>query len=528
MTLRYASVCSGIEAASVAWRPLGWEPVLLSEIERFPIRVLKRRHKAHDLRLVRPSMPHVPLWGDFTAIRPRFLRRLGIDPNSIDLLVGGTPCQAFSVAGKRRSLADERGNLSLQFIRFAHAIRSLRWLVWENVPGVLSTPDNAFGCFLGGLVGADDALHSPFGKRWPSVGMVAGPRARAAWRVFDAQHFGLAQRRERVFLVAGFGDGADPSAVLFERKGVQGDFTTGGNTGQTVAALTARGVGTCGADDNQGQAGHLIAQANVCSPPLTGNPYGDHASREGLLVAHTLRGEGFESEIFVADIAATLPAGGNSTGGNRQPGVSAETAATMLVAYRTSSNCGAWETGERVDALTTGTDPTSHVVAFALRGRDGGAQAELSGESISALRSASGGSTRDYIAFSSKDHGADAGSIAPTLRSGNHAESHANAGVPPAVASTSGVRRLTPRECERLMGFDDDYTRIPMRKLPPKAQAKARAAMAGGDDRIAEIDGDLWFMSPDGPRYKALGNSQAVPIMSWIGERIQAYEEGRL
>lgn len=166
------------------------------------------------------------LWGDFTALRMRHLRRMGIDPAGIDVLVGGTPCQGFSVAGLHGSLSDPRGGLSLAFLRLAHAIQSVRSragrrgliVVWENVPGVLNTPDNALGCFLGVLVGADDALRSPLERgRWPSAGMVSGPRGRAAWRVLDAQHFGLAQRRERVFLVAGLGDGADP-AFACERK----------------------------------------------------------------------------------------------------------------------------------------------------------------------------------------------------------------------------------------------------------------------------------------------------------------------
>lgn len=204
--LRYLSVCSGIEVAALAWGPLGWRPVLVSEIEAFPREVLRSRHGAFDARFTRPANS-LPLWGDFAALRMRHLRQLGVAPADIDVLVGGTPCQGFSFAGLRGSLSDSRGGPSLAFIRLAHAIQSVRARakksgllgVWENVPGVLNTPDNALGCFLAALVGADDALRSPLQRgRWPSAGMVSGPRARAAWRVLDAQHFGLAQRRERV------------------------------------------------------------------------------------------------------------------------------------------------------------------------------------------------------------------------------------------------------------------------------------------------------------------------------------------
>lgn len=191
---RYGSVCSGIEAASVAFGPLGWKAAWFSEIEPFPCAVL-----AHHF-------PDVPNLGDMTTLPERI--RSG-EVEAPDMLCGGTPCQAFSVAGQRRSLDDERGNLSLVFCEIADAIdsiRSVRGLApavvfWENVPGVLSTKDNAFGCFLGELVGASAPL-SPGAKRWPCAGFVAGPKRQAAWRVLDAQFFGVPQRRRRVFVVS--------------------------------------------------------------------------------------------------------------------------------------------------------------------------------------------------------------------------------------------------------------------------------------------------------------------------------------
>lgn len=201
--MRYFSVCSGIEAATVAWEPLGWEAVAFSEIDKFPSKLLAYRY---------PSIPNL---GDMTKINWEEWA------GKVDVFVGGTPCQAFSVAGARRSLEDERGNLTLEFVRAANVIRP-RFVVWENVPGVLSTKDNAFGCFLAGLVGAQSPL-LPTTKRgrWPSSGMVIGPERSAAWRILDAQYFGLAQRRKRVFVVSCPRGGADPFQVLFEPVGLQ-------------------------------------------------------------------------------------------------------------------------------------------------------------------------------------------------------------------------------------------------------------------------------------------------------------------
>jgi len=182
----YGSVCSGIEAASVAWHPLGWRASFLSEIEAFPRSVLTHHY------------PDTPLHGDFTTITAG-------QYEPIDLLVGGTPCQSFSVAGLRGGLDDERGNLALEYLRLADRLRP-RWLVWENVPGVLhSNGGRDFGSILGGMA----ELGYGF-----------------AYRVFDAQHFGVAQRRRRVFVVGCLGDWRRAAAVLFERDSLSGDAPT--------------------------------------------------------------------------------------------------------------------------------------------------------------------------------------------------------------------------------------------------------------------------------------------------------------
>lgn len=251
--IKYGSVCSGIESASVAWEPLGMHPAWCAEIDRFPSSVLAAR------------FPTVPNLGDMTQINAD-----DANVNDIDVLIGGTPCQGFSVAGLQGSLDDDRSNLALTFCRLGHRIAEhgrLKTLVWENVPGCLSTHDNAFGCILAGFVGEETPLegepkpalgHSGSYWRWnkarnqhvhswPNAGCVYGPKAAAAWRVLDAQYFGLAQRRERVFVVVCFGGWTDPAAILFESEGVRRDSPPSREAGEgvagTVAARTSGGGG---------------------------------------------------------------------------------------------------------------------------------------------------------------------------------------------------------------------------------------------------------------------------------------------
>ncbi|EMM6705319.1 phage N-6-adenine-methyltransferase [Klebsiella pneumoniae] len=247
----YGSICSGIEAATVAWEPLGWKAAWFSEIEAFPSAVLAER------------WPEVVNLGDMTKIAAAV--RAG-EVQAPDVMVGGTPCQAFSIAGLRNGLSDARGQLTLSYVELANAIDDKRIergeeeavFVWENVPGVLTSHDNAFGCFLAGLAGESCEL-KPSGGKWTHSGCVYGPQRTIAWIVKDAQYFGVAQRRKRVFVVASARKGFDPGQVLFESEGVRRDTPPSREPQTAVAALTARGVGTCGADDNQAQAGHLLA-----------------------------------------------------------------------------------------------------------------------------------------------------------------------------------------------------------------------------------------------------------------------------
>lgn len=415
--MNYGSVCSGIEAASKAWEPLGWKPAWFSEIEPFPSAVL-----AHH-------WPEVTNLGDMTKIADAV--RAG-EVEATDVLVGGTPCQAFSIAGLREGLSDDRGQLTLSYVELANAIDAKRRergepeaiIVWENVPGVLSSKDNAFGCFLAGLAGESSELQ-PSGGKWTHAGCVSGPERVIAWRVLDAQFFGVAQRRRRVFVVASARKGFDPAAVLFELDSVRRDSAPRRETQKAVAALTARGVGTCGADDNQAQAGHLIVFGG-------GNTAG-HIDVATACTAHGIRLD-FDTETFAVH-------------GTQDPDTNRELAHTL------GRNNG------QENAIVT--EPFT----LAIRGRSEGSTVEVRNDgTANALLTPNGG--------------------------------RAGMGVG-AIGWGMQVRRLTPIECERLQGFPDNHTLIGWR----------------GKD-TAEC--------PDGPRYKAIGNSMAVPVMRWIGERIAA------
>ena len=415
--MKYGSVCSGIEAASKAWEPLGWKPAWFSEIEPFPSAVLANH------------WPEITNLGDMTKIADAV--RAG-DVEAPDVLVGGTPCQAFSIAGLREGLSDDRGQLTLSYVELANAIDAKRRergepeaiIVWENVPGVLSSKDNAFGCFLAGLAGESSELQ-PAGGKWTHAGCVSGPERVIAWRVLDAQFFGVAQRRRRVFVVASARKEFDPAAVLFELDSVRRDSAPRRETQKAVAALTARGVGTCGADDNQAQAGHLIAFGG-------GNTAG-HIDVATACTAHGIRLD-FDTETFAVH-------------GTQDPDTNRELAHTL------GRNNG------QEKAIVT--EPFT----LAIRGRSEGSTVEVRNDgTANALLTPNGG--------------------------------RAGMGVG-AIGWGMQVRRLTPIECERLQGFPDNHTLIGWR----------------GKD-AAEC--------PDGPRYKAIGNSMAVPVMRWIGERIAA------
>jgi len=386
IVLKYLSVCSGIEAASCAWEPLGFTPAGFSEIEPFPSAVLAHR------------FPSVKNYGDMTKYK-----EWDIEPGTIDILVGGTPCQSFSIAGLRKGLADPRGNLMLTFGAIADHYKPA-WIVWENVPGVLSSNGGRdFGAFLGML-----------GKLGYGF----------AYRILDAQFFGVPQRRRRVFVVGYLGDWRPPAAVLFESESLCGYPAPSREAGKGIAF------------NAQGSASQSLSVGEI-APTL------DRSKTPAVCYDMRGRGDGETVPTPCTDHASrpndycpvvmSTGQGNAEISENRSPTLNCNHEAPIL-AYGIPGN---W-IGRKPENGGNATEPT-HNVAPCLTKTD--------------------------------RHG---------------------------VAERSAVRRLTPVECERLQGFPDDWTKIPWRGKP-------------ADE------------CPDGNRYKACGNSMAVPVMRWIGERIKTY-----
>ncbi|EIJ5386461.1 Dam family site-specific DNA-(adenine-N6)-methyltransferase [Salmonella enterica] len=466
--MRYGSVCSGIEAASVAWEPLGWQPAWFAEIEAFPSAVLATH------------WPDVTNLGDMTGIAAAV--HAG-DVEAPDVLVGGTPCQAFSIAGLRNGLADKRGQLSLSYVELANAIDDKRRergeeeaiIVWENVPGVLSSKDNAFGCFIGALAGESCELQ-PAGGKWPNAGCVYGPSRIVSWRVLDAQFFGVAQRRRRVFVVASARKEFDPAEVLFEFDSMRRDTPPRREPQTTVTTDTGSGVEGGSHWDNPASPHPTLNQSNNIGGIGASNQE-VFSQRSAMLVSGNY-----------SDISRTLLAKENDS--------TAEDLDTYILAY------GGGNTGGNIDVATACTahgvrmdfdtetfavhgtqDPdTNHELAHTLGRNHGQENAIITEPYTMAIRGREEGSTVEV-----RNDG-----TANALLTPNGVRAGMGGG---AVGWGMQVRRLTPVECERLQGFPDNHTLISWR----------------GKDAAD---------CPDGQRYKAIGNSMAVPVMRWIGERI--------
>ena len=410
--MNYISFCSGIEAATAAWHPLNWSPVAFCEIDKFASRVLDHHY------------PDVPNLGDFTKV--------DWSQYSADICVGGTPCQAFSVAGLRNSLADERGNLTLEFVRAINIIRP-HTVAWENVPGVLSTSDNAFGCFLAALVGCDEPI--VFEQGWPNSGVVDGPDRRAAWRILDAQYFGLAQRRKRVFVVANSGDRPHPAEILVEWESLRRDSPPSRTSGEGVAGtVAARTTGGGGFGTDFEAAGGL--------QPVIGMQLFTAEGSVGVSLTRHGYGTNNQAPLFVdtynqsTDRHCAKPVCSGSYH---------DKAGCVMVAADVTHSLRA----DGFDASEDGTGRGTPLVPVAWD------------EEINAHEDISGAIVR----------GGDGGR---------------HAGL---MSASMAVRRLLPEECEALQGFRRGFTNIPG--------------------------------AADGPRYRSLGNSMAVPVMAWIGRRIK-------
>lgn len=486
--ITYGSVCSGIEAASVAWHCLGWQPAWFAEIEKFPSAVLAYR------------WPDVSNLGDMTQIAAA-IRAGKID--APDVLVGGTPCQAFSVAGLRNGLADERGQLTLAFVELVNAIDEKRReqgkspviVVWENVPGVFSSKDNAFGCFLAGLAGESCALESP-GKRWSNAGYVLGPERAIAWRVLDAQFFGVAQRRRRVFVVATARRDIDPAKILFEFEGLRRNSPPSRKKEKAVAALTSSGVGVRGADDNQAQAGHLIPEC------VTGD------------ISHTLKAEGFDGSKDGTGRGTPIIAMAHGQGGAEIK--TDDTAPTLTCNHEapivfSSNGHASFAPGVGALRAKSGADHET----FAIHGTQDPDTLKYLAHTLGRNH----GQENAVVYAFKAGQGAKAGGIgwaeeqSPTLTA---ASSGSN--LSPSVMKNMAVRRLTPVECERLQGFPDNHTLIPTQKRKQLTAEEYAYLRHHRPELTAE---QAYRLAADGPRYKAIGNSMAVPVMRWIGSRIQ-------
>ena len=357
--MNYLSVCSGIEAATVAWHHMGWKPVGFSEIEKFPSQVLAHHY------------PQVTNFGDMTKYKEWKL------DDSIGLLVGGTPCQSFSVAGLRKGLEDPRGNLALTYVGILDKFRP-KWCIWENVPGVLSSNKGKdFGAFLGAL--------GELGYGW-------------AYRVLDAQNFGVAQRRRRVFVVGCLGSWESAAKVLFESESLSGDTKKGRTKKQETSKYAGRGIAT------------------IC--PTIGCELAKQVNNQMVKNA--------EAFYIPEPVTYCIQGGGTTSKSANGSGYKEEQSFTLNV----------------IDV---------HGVAT----------------------------------FVDTYNGTIQNGVSATITADVAGPTHSG----PKIMQNMAVRRITPTECERLQGFPDGYTNIKEN-------------------------------CPDGPRYKALGNSMAVPVMKWIGERI--------
>ena len=400
--MRYATVCSGVEACSVAWEPLGWKPVFFSEIEDFPSEVLNTHY------------PSVPNHGDMTNFE-----EWGYEKGSIDVICGGTPCQSFSVAGLRRGLSDDRGNLALTFCRMVNQLRP-KYFIWENVAGCLSSNG---GRDFGSITGAMAEFGYSFG-----------------WRVFDAQYFGVPQRRRRVFLIGcASGQSEHIRQILFEPEGGRRNYAESQETGQDIT----RNVGHSTEVFDFQRIG-VYGTKGVGSTCMAR----DYKDSKDLVVYEY---HGHDSRVKELDQTCQTVTSRWGTGGNNVP----------LVSF--SSNMSEPDVLENIaPTVKLGGSGCANppAVAYGLR--------------------TSNTKSNGWGIQENRTHTLDA-------TGGTHT-----------VATEKLVRRLTPIEVERLQGFPDDYTNIPWRGKT----------------------------APDSRRYKAMGNSMAVPVMRWLGQRIADIEEG--
>lgn len=508
MSLTFGSVCSGIEAASVAWEPLGWKAAWFSEIETFPSAVLAHHY------------PNIPNLGDMKKIHEKETFK----SRAIDVLVGGTPCQSFSVAGLRKGLDDPRGNLALHFLQIVDRKRP-RWVVWENVPGVLSSwsNDSETGLGPGGQRNDFDTFTCALAELGYGV----------AWRTLDAQHFGVPQRRRRVFVVGYFGDWRPVAAVLFESHSLSGNPAPGREAGERVApSVTGGSQFSCTGNER------VEDEAIVCARSLRGQSNSSHREDSDNFIVSSVTSKwakgsggpsGDECQNLVTCFEQRSPDGIARESGNLSPTLNRMGGGQREPCVVTHSL-----RADGFDASEDGTGRGTPIIQIKIlqggeHGKldDGALESEenLPKRSVRKMWKSEGGGSSQERRLARQSFGKFGASMSKLSHEGASSETEMHTSelsksesetrllrkAQPKIReiwdpiriqekptqSVYAVRRLTPRETERLQGFPDDYTLVPYRGKPAR----------------------------DGPRYKAIGNSMAVPCMVWLGQRIQMVED---
>jgi len=453
LLMNYLSVCSGIEAATVAWHDMGWKPIGFSEIEKFPSQLLQHHY------------PHVTNYGDMTKFKEWNINE------PVNLLVGGTPCQSFSVAGLRKGLEDPRGNLMLTYLGIADHFKP-KWILWENVPGVLSSNGGKdFACFLQGLA----ELGYGF-----------------AYRVLDAQHFGVPQRRRRVFVVGCLGNWRSAAKVLFESESLCRDITPSREKGKEIANCLKASPSSYSSFNPARSEGNAVIAPYETSGTLLARDYKgiDSYDYTKMAVAYNItfcdangtrkdrpNGGLYVNETDTSNTLTVAGVGTNVVSYGFEPGITKREGNPSRFSEEISPTIRA-QMGDNQVAVAIGVDTYN--------GTESG--------DIAVTMTAAGGSsthsgpkvmTNNPIISWDSELNPNIDKMGTLMRGGQ-------GGRMDGVMHNMAVRRLTPMECERLQGFPDSYTDIKPNGKP----------------------------TPDGHRYKALGNSMAVPVMKWIGQRI--------
>lgn len=489
--MRYLSLFSGIEACGIWKDRLGWEPVAFAEIEPFPCAALAHHY------------PDVPNLGNIMDITDDQIAALG----HIDVVVGGSPCQDLSIAGKRQGMTKDSGTRSSLFhhqIRIFDAARKhngARFLLWENVPGAFSSNKRAdFAAVVGEMVGAYPTVP----KKWEKEGLAIGPNGLVEWCVLDAQWRGLAQRRKRVFALLDTGDWASRPPVLLEPKSLSGDTPPSREAGQEVAGNSGEGAMDCFGIDEEcnvtddhfgpllrgGQGGTRQTVATNVSRPLTaamGTKWNGNGDIESSLVIGpiTAFAQNTRDEVRLqgdGDVCGTLSA---NPGMKQTTYIDYDTAQVTSVANRSNPSAG-----DPSHPLHCGEPP---LLIRMREGKDGGGKGPLISENVSLTLATSNDQVlamHPHVVGRSPDSGPQGKEY---LEDGSAYTMDAR-GVAQSVVAGIQVRRLTTTECARLQGFPDDF----LSQVVWKRKAPA-----------------------DGVQYKALGNSMARNVMLYIGERIE-------